>query len=79
MTKSIPAVFRNGQIRPLVPLDLPEDTPLEIVVPSEDLEAGGSTIEADPLATIGEIAEDLGPPDLSRRLDHYLYGTPNTE
>lgn len=78
MTRAIPAVFRDGQVRPLVPLDLPENTRLEIVVLSQGLDAQ-LKCDADPLASLGDIAADLGPTDLARRLDCYLYGMPREE
>jgi len=77
MNRTIQAVYSDGQIRPLEPLELAEGTSLTIVV---DVSAGGQEEKsterrADPLAMIGDIADDLGPPDLAANLDHYLYGT----
>lgn len=70
MSRTIEAIFKDGEVRPLEPLDLPDDTPLKIIV--ED----GSTPENktqrarhdDPLANIYEIAEDVGPADLAANL-----------
>jgi predicted DNA-binding antitoxin AbrB/MazE fold protein len=79
MSKTIPAVYRNGQICPLEPLTLPENTLLEVVVPTESEGDVPSEPIVDPLAAICEIAQDLGPTDFASRLDHYLYGIPRSE
>jgi len=81
MTRTIQAIYNDGQICPLEPLDLPEGASLQIVVdvPSAVGEETSSSRRADPLALIGDIADDLGPPDLATNLDHYLYGTATTE
>jgi len=81
MSREIKAIFREGQVRPIEPLDVPEDSRLRIIV---DEPNGGGRNEtkgagADPMARIYEIAEDIGPADLATRLDHYLYGTPKAE
>ncbi len=68
MSQTIDAVVKNGQVEPLQPLNLPDGTLVKIVVEER------GAISADPLATLPEIAEDIGPPDLATHLDEYLYG-----
>ena len=72
MRRLIPAIFSEGKVQPLEPLDLPEDTRVTIVV--EDGAPAGAG-GADPMATICEIARDIGPADLAANLDLYLYGS----
>ncbi|HVS80676.1 MAG TPA: antitoxin family protein [Pyrinomonadaceae bacterium] len=78
MSREVKAIFRNGQVKPLEPLDLPEDSHLKIIIEETNGERRlGNQAEADdPIARIYEIAEDIGPADLATNLDHYLYGTP---
>jgi predicted DNA-binding antitoxin AbrB/MazE fold protein len=81
VSRVIEAIFKDGQVRPLEPIDLPDETRLRIIVEEED-EAGGRAAASnggDPLATIYEIAEEAGPADLSVNLDHYLYGLPKRQ
>jgi predicted DNA-binding antitoxin AbrB/MazE fold protein len=81
MSRVVAAIFKDGEVRPLEPLDLPDETRLSILIESE---AGAETDQVagrqqDPLATIYELAEDAGPADLSVNLDHYLYGLPKKQ
>ena len=78
MNREVKAIFRDGQIKPIEPLDVPEDSRLRIIIEETNRERRRATEGngADPMARIYEIAEDIGPPDLARNLDHYLYGTP---
>ena len=78
MIREVKAIFKDGEVRPLEPLDLPDETRLRIIIEQDgeaDAKAAASH-QSDPLATIYEIAEDAGPADLSVNLDHYLYGLP---
>ena len=81
MSRVIEAIFKDGQVRPLEPIDLPDETRLRIIVEQEDEAAAraASPNGGDPLATIYEIAEEAGPADLSVNLDHYLYGLPKRQ
>ena len=72
MKRLVPGIYYAGKVQPLEPLDLPEDTRVTIVV--EDGAPAGSH-SPDPMATIWEIARDIGPPDLAANLDRYLYGS----
>ncbi len=78
MSREVRAIFRNGQVKPLEPLDLPEDCHLKIIIEETNGERqqANQAVADDPLAKIYEIAEDIGPADLATNLDHYLYGTP---
>lgn len=78
MSRSVNAIFKDGEVRPLEPLDLPDETRLTIVIDeeSETIDDARARRRSDPLATLYEIAEDVGPADLSVNLDHYLYGLP---
>jgi predicted DNA-binding antitoxin AbrB/MazE fold protein len=78
MSRVIEAIFKDGEVRPLEPLDLPDETRLRILIEQEDGPSASAATElgSDPLATIYELAEDAGPSDLSVNLDHYLYGLP---
>jgi predicted DNA-binding antitoxin AbrB/MazE fold protein len=80
MSRVVEAIFKDGEVRPLEPLDLPDETRLRIIIEQEDeADAVDSARQRDPLATIYEIAEDAGPADLSVNLDHYLYGLPKRQ
>ena len=81
MSREVRAIFRNGQVKPLEPLNLPEDSHLKIIIEETNGERHRSNpaVADDPLARIYEIAEDIGPADLATNLDHYLYGTPKVE
>ena len=70
MSQTVNAVVKNGHVELLEPLNLPDGTPVKIVVGDRDVAS------VDPLASLAEIAEDIGPPDLATHLDEYLYGSP---
>lgn len=72
MKRTIKGIFKNGRIRPLEPLKLPENTPVKIVIDDkrDRVPAGRS----DAMAKIHELAQDLGPEDLATNLESYLYG-----
>ena len=81
MSREVRAIFKNGQVKPLEPLNLPEDSQLKIIIEETNGERRRSNLVVadDPLARIYEIAEDIGPADLATNLDHYLYGTAKVE
>lgn len=81
MSREVKAIFRNGEVKPIEPLDIPEDSRLRIIIDETNGESNLTTRAdgADPLSRIYEIAEDIGPPDLATNLDHYLYGAPKVE
>ncbi len=71
MSREVRAIFRNGQVKPLEPLDLPEESRLRIIIEQTDGERhrASEANVADPLARIYELAEDIGPADLATNLD----------
>jgi predicted DNA-binding antitoxin AbrB/MazE fold protein len=81
MSRELRAIFKNGQVKLLEPLNLPENSHLRIIIEETNGEKprGKPAVAEDPLARIYEIAEDIGPADLATNLDHYLYGTPKVE
>jgi hypothetical protein len=70
MSKTIETIFRNGRIELPADVHLPEDTRVTVIVP--DNATHGTP--ADPAYSIPDLASDIGPPDLARNLEHYLYG-----
>ncbi len=78
MRRVIEAIFKDGEVRSLEPLDLSDDTRLRILIEQADGADAGADVrrQSDPLATIYELAADAGPSDLAVNLDHYLYGLP---
>jgi predicted DNA-binding antitoxin AbrB/MazE fold protein len=52
MSREVRAIFRNGQVRPLEPLDLPEDSHLKIIIEETNGERHRSNqpVADDPLA-----------------------------
>ena len=81
MSREVRAIFRNGEVTPLEPLDLPENASLRIVIDESEVQQEQSVNgdADDPLARIHHIAENIGPADLATNLDHYLYGLPKVE
>ena len=73
MRKTVEAIYKDGQFRPLEPLDLPDEARVKLMI--EDQHDGAHERRSDPLARICEIAEDIGPKDFAKNLDSYLYGT----
>ena len=72
MSKTIETVYRNGRIELPADVHLPEDTRVTIILP--DSATHGAP--ADSAYSIPDLASDIGPPDLARNLEHYLYGHP---
>jgi len=67
MTITIKAVYDGQVFRPIEPIPLQPNTPVQIVVAME---------EEEPISFL-DVARSLnldGPPDWSVRLDEYLYG-----
>ena len=72
MSTTIETTYRNGRIQLPDDIRLREDTPVIVILPDNSLQ--DST--ADSAYSIPELASDIGPDDLARNLDHYLYGHP---
>jgi predicted DNA-binding antitoxin AbrB/MazE fold protein len=70
MSKTIETMYRNGRIELPEDLQLPEDTRVTIIVPDNPVHEAS----ADSAYSIPELASDIGPKDLARNLEHYLYG-----
>jgi hypothetical protein len=62
-------VFENG-------IRLPDGTPVRVETISKEISNQPNSSEADALLNISNFAEDMGAPDLSVNIDHYLYGHP---
>ncbi len=81
MTKTIQAIYSDGQIRPLEPLELPDGTSLQIVVdvPSaagKPGQQGSSEAAWDVFRSLGSDAQPGRLADPSIKHDRYLYGDP---
>jgi hypothetical protein len=61
---------RTNRIAPEV--QLPDNTYVTVILP-DDLPEDAAP---DPAFSIPDLAQDIGPEDLSRNLEHYLYGHP---
>jgi hypothetical protein len=71
--KSIKAVYDGKRVKLLEPVNLPADTPLEIIVKKK---LAGRKRSQDAWDSLGNDAIDLEVSDLAEQHDHYLYGTP---
>jgi hypothetical protein len=69
MTKTLRAVFVDHVFRPQEPIDLPDNTPVQITVETN------AEPQGKPYSFIDAcLASDYeGPPDLSENVDEYLY------
>lgn len=73
MTKQVEAVYEQGRLRPLEPLQLPEGTRLQLILVMRD-EAGAKKAPADLLAEIAELPlEGDDRPFAGRDHDSVLY------
>jgi len=70
MSKTIETIYRNGRIELPADVHLPEDTRVTIILPDSATQGA----PADSAYTIPDLASDIGPADLARNLEHYLYG-----
>jgi hypothetical protein len=71
--RRIKAVYDGRPVKLLEPVDLPANTPLEVVVKNKPAAKGK---RKDPWERLGENAIDMGVSDLAEQHDHYLYGVP---
>ena len=71
--KSIKAVYDGKRVKLLEPVDLPPNTPLDIIVKKKPT---GRKRNQDSWDSLGDNAIDLGVGDLAEQHDHYLYGVP---
>lgn len=72
MSKTIETTYRNGCVQLPEGIHLPEDTRVTIIIPDTTLPQHAT----DTAYSILELAGDIGPEDLARNLEHYLYGHP---
>ena len=70
MSKMIETTYRNGCIQLPDDVHIPEDTRVTVILP--DNAPQQST--PDSAYSIPDLASDIGPEDLARNLEHYLYG-----
>ena len=76
MTTAVKAVYENGVFKPKEPVDLQEQTEVDVLIPTisptdDDDPTGWNAIRG----LIG-IIEDA-PPDMAENHDTYLYGYPD--
>jgi Protein of unknown function DUF104 len=71
--RNIKAVYDGKRVKLLEPVDLPANTPLEIVVKKKPV---GKKQSKDPWDSLGDDAIDLEVSDLAEQHNHYLYGVP---
>lgn len=72
MSKSIRTIYRNGQSNCPPEVHLSDNTYVTVILPDNLPEHAAP----DPAFRIPDLAQDIGPEDLSRNLEHYLYGHP---
>jgi hypothetical protein len=70
MSKVIETTYRNGFIQLPDDVHLAEDTPVTVILPDN----GMPKTSPDSAYSIPDLAIDIGPEDLARNLEHYLYG-----
>jgi hypothetical protein len=72
MSKTIETIYRNGRIELPAEIQLPEETPVTVILPDNAMHG----LPADPAYSIPDLASNIGPPDLARNFEHYLYSHP---
>jgi hypothetical protein len=70
--RSIKAIYDGKRVKLLEPINLPANTPLEIIVK----EIHERKRRQDSWDSLGDEAMDLEVSDLAEQHDHYLYGVP---
>jgi predicted DNA-binding antitoxin AbrB/MazE fold protein len=70
MSKTIETSYRNGCIQLPDDVHLTEDTRVTVILPDDAVQAASR----DSAYSIPDLASDIGPEDLARNLEHYLYG-----
>jgi len=74
MTTAVKAVYQNGVFKPKEPLDLKDQTEVEVLIPSSSLPDDDPTGWKTADRLIGFIQD--APPDMAERHDQYLYDRP---
>ena len=73
MTKQVEAVYEQGRLRPLEPLELPEGARLRVVLLTDD-DAGGEKAPAEVLSGIAALPLEGAPEPFSgREHDSVIY------
>jgi hypothetical protein len=70
MSKTIETTYRNGCIQLPDDVHLAEDTRVTVILPDNAMPKASP----DSAYSIPDLASDIGPEDLARNLEHYLYG-----
>ena len=70
MSRRIETTYRNGRIELPADVHLEEETQVIVVLP----DSASHGAPSDPAYSIPDMATDIGPPDLARNLEQYLYG-----
>ena len=70
MSKTIETTYRNGCIQLPDDVHLAEDTRVTVILPDNAMPKASP----DSAYSIADLASDVGPEDLARNLEHYLYG-----
>ena len=70
MSKTIETTYRNGCIQLPDDVHLAEDTRVTVILPDTAMPKASP----DSAYSIPDLASDVGPEDLARNLEHYLYG-----
>jgi predicted DNA-binding antitoxin AbrB/MazE fold protein len=76
--QTIHAIYENGLFRPTVPVNLPDNTKVELDIRPQPKTAE-QTATTEP--TLGGLLKYAGalndlPPDMAAQHDHYIHGTP---
>jgi predicted DNA-binding antitoxin AbrB/MazE fold protein len=74
MTTAVKAVYQNGVFKPKEPLDLKDQTEVEVLIPSSSLPDDDPTGWKTADRLIGFIQD--APTDMAERHDQYLYDRP---
>jgi predicted DNA-binding antitoxin AbrB/MazE fold protein len=74
MTTAVKAVYQNGVFKPKEPLDLKDQTEVEVLIPSRSAPDDDPTGWKAAERLIGFIQD--APADMAEHHDHYLYGRP---
>ena len=82
MSTTLKAIYQNGTLKLIEPIELDEGAEVDVVVlVTEPRNGDEDTISSwNALADlVDECAIDTGISDLAKQHDHYLYGTPRSD
>jgi hypothetical protein len=69
--------IQNGVVVLEPEVALPEGAVVVVTIEEPLLDFEGQPV--DPVFLMGDLAEDMGMPDLAANIDHYLYGHPKVD